>query len=209
MPATKTQKKALEALNYNLFQPESMPPPPPTTINTRIRQREAVRPLPEIGEVPRTSGKLPTVEELCRMFDLTNWFYFGGKLPKVGIQYSNRMISAGSYTAQKKLIKIGRKYHELFPDEIGDTLKHEMIHINHFHHDAAFKKEAARIGASLRARSHPLLQRPPRYIYICPSCRKEYPRQKRMRMASCGDCSRRGRFDSKYKLVLFKSRAKK
>jgi hypothetical protein len=112
------------------------------------------------------------------------------------------MMSAGSYTPSHKLIRIGRKYHEVFPRDIDDTLKHEMIHIVHFNHNAAFKAEARRIGCSVRAQSHPSLRKPPRYLYECPACRTEYPRQKILRMASCGDCSRGGKFDSRFKLRL-------
>jgi ribosomal protein L37AE/L43A len=76
-----------------------------------------------------------------------------------------------------------------------------MIHILHFNHDAAFKNEAERIGTSCRARMHPSLRLPSRYVYQCPSCNAEYPRRKRLRMASCGKCSP-SQFDRRYKLVL-------
>jgi len=209
MAPTKTQKQAMAVLNYDLFEPESITPPPPATIHTKIRQQSRMNPPAQI-ELPRgTTTRLPTEKELYRMYDLINWLYFGGKLPRVKIEYSSRMTSAGSYHADQKLIRIGRKYHQLFPDEIGDTLKHEMIHIKHFRHDSRFRKEARRVGASVSARSHPLLQKPPRYIYICPGCGREYARQKRLVMASCGDCSRGGKFDQRYKLVLWKSRARK
>ncbi|UCG62112.1 MAG: hypothetical protein JSV52_02155 [Candidatus Zixiibacteriota bacterium] len=209
MAANKTQKKAQAVLNYDLFQPEDLTPPSPATIDTKIRNHETARPSAEMSELKFPRGRLPTVEELHRMYDLVNWLYFGGKLKKVRIEYSSRMSSAGSYSPRKKLIKIGLKYHQLFPEEIGDTLKHEMIHIRHLNHDAAFRREAERIGASVQARNHPLLQRPPRYVYICPRCGQKYPRQKRLRMASCGDCSPGGRYDVRFKLVLYSSLARK
>ncbi|MCK4573243.1 MAG: SprT-like domain-containing protein [candidate division Zixibacteria bacterium] len=188
----KARKRALAALNYDLFQ------------STWVEQAIA----PEPQEAPRLKtedGQLPSVEELHRLFDRFNWIHFDGRLPRVGIEYSTRMTAAGSYTPQRRLIKIGRKYHELFPEEIKDTLKHEMIHIVHFRHNSQFKAEAERIGASMRAKSHPQLKRPPRYLYECPGCGREYPRQKRLRMASCGYCSDRGKFDSRFKLKLKKS----
>ena len=159
-----------------------------------------------IGEGSSTSD-LPAVADLERMFDIYNREYFDGLLPKVKIRYSKRMLVAGGYFPQSKEIRISEKYHAFFPDEVYDTLKHEMIHIIHFHHDAAFRKIARRIGASLRANEHPALRRPPRYIYICPHCYTEYPRHKRLRMASCGKCSK-GKFDVRFKLVL-KKRFKK
>ncbi|MEW5994207.1 MAG: SprT-like domain-containing protein, partial [Candidatus Zixiibacteriota bacterium] len=152
---------------------------------------------------------LPPVNELHRLFDIYNWTYFTGKLPRVSIEYSHRMTSAGSYSPTRKLIRISRKYHEIFPNEIGDTLKHEMLHIRHPNHDAAFKREAERIGASVSARSHPSLRKPPRYIYICPRCKRKYPRQKRFHMASCGYCTKGSEFDPRFKLQLYYSAARR
>ena len=131
--------------------------------------------------------------------------YFDGRLPTPRIEYSNRMTSAGSYIPSQRLIRIGRKYHQLFPEDLHDTLKHEMIHMLHLRHDAAFKQEAARVGATVTAKSHPALRKPPKYVYICPGCGKLYPRQKRFRMASCGDCSAGGEFDERFKVKLKKS----
>ena len=209
MKRTKRQMKAMEALNLDLFQPDRVQLPSPATLYTRIKQYS--EPSPEAVGLQEPSlefGKktaLPPVEELRRLFDRYNWMYFGGKLPSVKIEYSARMTSAGSYSPNRKLIRIGRKYHQVFPEELGDTLKHEMLHILYPNHDSYFKREAARIGASVKARSHPSLRKPPRYLYYCPSCGAEYPRQKRLRMASCGSCSPGGRYDERYKLKLKES----
>ncbi len=206
MHKTKRQLKALAALNLNLFEPETTSIPAPATLYSEIRRQAGQRIEAATVSLDTARVELPTAAELAGFFDRYNWMFFDGKLPRARIEYSNRMRSAGSYTPSDKLIKIGRKYHEVFPDEIGDTLKHEMIHILHIRHDAAFKAEAARVGASVKARSHPSLRRPPKYVYVCRNCSKEYPRQKRLRMASCGDCSRGGRFDSRHKLELKASR---
>lgn len=204
MRRNKSQQKALTALNFDLFQVESLTQPAPATLYTKIREQASALPKVELP-VTKTEGDLPTLEELHRMFDRFNWIHFEGKLLRVRIEYSTRMSSAGSYTPQRRLIRIGRKYHELFPNEIADTLKHEMIHIRHFLHNALFKAEAARVGASVRAKSHALLRKPPKYMYVCPHCSREYPRQKRLRMASCGECSIGRRFDKRYKLRLRKN----
>jgi len=153
-------------------------------------------------------GTLPTVQDLYRMFDIYNEQYFENKLPRIKISYSKRMLVAGGYYPQKREIRISEKYHSIFPEEVYDTLKHEMIHIIHFRHNAAFKRIAKRIGASLRANEHPDLRRPPKYLYICPACLTEYPRRKRIRMASCGRCSR-GAYDERFKLVLKKNFTKR
>ena len=204
MPKTNRIKAALRALNLDLFAPHSIVRPAPATLYTRIRELAKRRPAPDAISLS-VSGKLsPEEMQLAELFDRFNWMYFDGLLPSVRIIWSNRMMSAGSYTPHDRTIRIGRKYHELFPDELADTIKHEMIHIKHLGHDAAFKAEAKRIGASLRAQSHELLRKPAKYVYACPSCKAEYPRQKRIRMASCGRCSK-GKFNSRHKLRLKKS----
>jgi len=209
MPRNKSRQKALAALTYDLFTTESIVPIAPATMDTRIKQERQPTVLTDIRAGNEHHDKLPAVEELYRMFDQFNLIYFEGKLPSVKIDYSNRMFSAGSYTPSLKLIKIGRKYHELFPGDLPDTLKHEMIHIRHFNHDATFKAEAKRIGAAARARSHPSLRREPRFIYECPSCRKQYPRQKRLVLSSCGDCSSKRKYDKRHKLRLLLSSKRK
>lgn len=201
MNRKRTKHKAA-GLNFDLFQPETLTPPAPATLYTKI-QAQALR-LPVVPEPPRTlTPELPSLAELNRMYDELNWLYWGGKLPATTIKYSKRMLSAGSYTPKLKLIKISERYHKIFPHEVEDTLKHEMIHILHYYHNAAFKAEAKRVGASLKATHHPSLRRAPRYIYRCPGCSREYPRRKRLRMHSCGYCSG-GTFNIKFKLQLKK-----
>jgi len=149
--------------------------------------------------------KLLSIEELQHLFNRFNHLYFDGKLGKVQIEYSNRMTCAGSYCLDDHLISISRKYHLIFPNEIEDTLKHEMIHLKHFYHNSAFKREAERIGASLKAKTHPSLQRPPKFLYVCPGCGLEYPRQKKMHMYSCYDCSANKKYDPRFKLKLVRT----
>lgn len=209
MSIVKKLKKALKGLNYDLFKPENITPPAPATIDHKIRQatEDYLARSAAIVKI-KSQTKLPTILELYKLFDQYNQNYFEGKLPRVTIVYSNRMTSAGSYTPRDKVIKIGRKYHNLFPEDIGDTLKHEMIHIIHFKHNKAFKDLAKKIGASIKAKPHPSLRRAPKYIYNCPNCKMEYPRQKRLVMASCGKCSKGKRFDKRYKLQLIQSKSK-
>lgn len=206
MKRNRRQQKALEALNLDLFTPETIQVPSPATLYTRIRRyaepSESTTALQDPAYDLATPSELPPIEELVRLFRHYNWLYFKGNLPSVRIEYSSRMTSAGSYSPRLKLIKISRKYHEIFPEELADTLKHEMLHIVNPRHDAAFKAEAARIGASVKARSHPSLRKPPRYTYVCPNCGLEYPRQKRLRQSSCGKCSPGGRYDERYRLRL-------
>ncbi len=210
MKTSKRQKKALSALNLDLFRPKNLAPPAPATLHTAIAESgpgatAGVARLSDDRSEEKTD-RLPSVAELHHRFERFNWLYFQGKLPKTRIEYSNRMTSAGAYIPAHKLIRIGRKYHDIFPGDIDDTLKHEMIHLIHFRHDAAFKAEAKRVGASLKAKPHPSLRRRPKYVYVCSNCGLEYPRQKRLVMASCGKCSKGRRFDVRFKLRLLTSR---
>lgn len=188
----KKRKRAGRTGNYELFQDRQ-------NIQSAFQGSDA-RKLSNFqsGLVP----PFPTIEDLGHFFNRLNNFYFGGKLKKTKIEYSNRMTCAGSYFPEDNLIKISHRYHEIFPREIEDTLKHEMIHIRHFYHDRAFKEEARRIGASLKAKTHPALMRRPKFLYVCPGCGQEYPRQKKMQKYSCGECSANKRYDSRFRLVL-------
>ncbi len=208
MSIPKRVKKALGALNLDLFRTESITPPAPATLYTKIREQAKTKTEIKPIALDPPGEDLPPVEALYLLFDRFNWMYFEGRLPQASIEYSTRMTSAGSYTPSRRLIRIGHKYHTIFPEDLHDTLKHEMIHMIHLRHDAKFKAEATRVGASLRARSHPNLRKTPKYLYLCPGCRKEYPRQKRFRLASCGDCSQGGKFDARFKLKLKKSKPK-
>ena len=206
MTRSKRQFKALAALNLDLFRhPVLAAPAPATLYNAIAHEAHQNRVADTMHLQDSISGSLPPVSDPYRLFDEYNWLYFGGKLPGVRIEYSSRMSSAGSYTPSQKLIRIGRKYHELFPEDLADTLKHEMIHLIHLKHDKAFRAEASRLRTSVKARSHPSLHKPPKYVYVCPNCGREYPRQKRLRMSSCGSCSPR-RYDERYKLRLLRTR---
>jgi predicted SprT family Zn-dependent metalloprotease len=210
--STKRHLRAPSPLSLDLFQADSVQVPAPATLYTKIRQQSA--PTREtaalLDKLPVTSGNvLPEVEELERMFDHYNWLYFRGRLRKPKIEYSTRMTTAGAFFPKLRLIRISRRYHELFPEEIADTLKHEMIHLVYLKHDAKFHAEAARVGASVKAQTHPLLGRPPKFLYECPSCKTDFPRQKRLVMASCGYCSKGGQYDTRHKLVLVRSFKKK
>jgi predicted SprT family Zn-dependent metalloprotease len=205
MAHSRRKNRASSTFNLDLFYPDTIRVPAPATLYTKIRaeaerQCEAASRLEAKPDLSRTD--LPTEEELYRLFDRYNWTYFRGRLRRPTIQYSDRMTMAGAYLPDQRIIKISRRYHQLFPEEITDTLKHEMIHLVHLKHDSAFRAEAERLGASVKARSHPLLGRPPKYVYECLRCRTEFPRQKRLVMASCGYCSPGGKYDVRFKLVL-------
>ena len=186
--------QALAAVHFDLFRPATESFIIPNQIGTDT-------PIDD-----QSSKSLPLLSELYQMYDKINQTYFGGRLPQTRILYSERMLIAGTFSPVKNEIRIGKKYHEIFSDEIEDTLKHEMIHINNPDHDPKFKRLASKIGASLKAKTHPKLRGNYKYLYYCPECGTEYTRRKRLRMAYCGICSRGHGFDSRFKLKLLKSR---
>jgi SprT-like protein len=188
----KKQRKALGAVNLDLF---------PTARESYTSQGNHLKQ----GNQGGADLSLPSIPELYSLFRRLNAEYFQGRLPEPIISYSKRMTAAGMFMPASKEIKIGVRYHQIFPHELEDTLKHEMIHIISPRHDRHFKEIAARIGASLKARAHPELQGAFRYIYVCPRCGYQYRRRKRLRMASCGLCSPSRAFDPRYKLRLLKS----
>ncbi len=180
---------ALQHINYNLFGDSVLPAAVPASV-------------PTLADPAEPKPLLPPLTDLYEMFNRFNTMHFGGGLPPVKIRYSTRMLIAGTYSPHRHLITIGRRYHEIFSTEIPDTLLHEMIHIIHHRHDDSFRNLAGRLGVSIKAHEHPSLRAPHKFLYFCPACGREYPRRKRLRMASCGICSARGKFDPMFKLIL-------
>jgi len=190
-------------MNYDLFEQIEWVKPDHTQ-HTPAQTQEPV--VTDISAPKPRQGELPPVEELYRLFDIYNAIHFANSLPRPTIKYSTRMLAAGSCEPLRKVIKIGVRYHQIFREELEDTLKHEMIHLVHFHHDKHFKAKAAEMGVPVHAKFHPDLKRPPKYLYQCPSCRHQYPRQKRLRETSCGSCSN-GAYNPRFKLQLVKKAA--
>jgi rubrerythrin len=143
---------------------------------------------------------LPNPQELAHRYAEFNLGYFENQLPAVTIRWSKRMRIAGTCDSHRRIITLSHIYHTQFPDDVDDTLKHEMIHLRCPRHDAAFRREAARIGASVHCRDYPDLHPRARYIYFCPNCGTEFPRSKRAHLY-CGACGRRG-FDPRFRLIL-------
>lgn len=170
------------------------------------RQRERSLNYDLFDIAPETSKptELPALAELYRKYDLFNALHFGRSLTAATISYSTRMLAAGLCHPHERKIKIGVPYHRLFPAEVDETLLHEMIHLIYPGHDRRFRSLAEQLGVSVHARYHPDLRRPPRFLYQCPECGKDYPRSRRLRETACGDCSGVS-YDSRYKLRLVSS----
>jgi len=144
--------------------------------------------------------RLPDEAELARRFSWFNEHYFNGALPAAGVRWSSRMRIAGTCDSRKRIITLSRVYHTHFPEDVNDTLKHEMIHLRNHGHDADFRREAERVGATIHCKEYPGLHPRARFVYICPHCRTLFHRSKRERLY-CGVCAR-NRLDTRFILLL-------
>jgi len=146
------------------------------------------------------TARLPDEPDLARRFAYFNERYFEGALPIADVRWSSRMRIAGTCDSRKRIITLSRVYHAYFPGDVDDTLKHEMIHLRLHSHDARFRREAERVGATTHCKEYPGLHPRARYVYICPHCRTQFHRSKRERLY-CGLCAR-NRLDARFILIL-------
>ncbi len=151
--------------------------------------------------------RLPGTEELALLFNRLNEKHFDNRLPKARILWSTRLRIAGNCCPNQREIRLSISYHTHYPEEVEHTLLHEMLHLIHPTHNAAFRQAAKKLGVALNCREYPGVHPRSRYVYICPGCRTVYHRQKRADI-SCGKCSGRA-YDPRFKLVLQKSPARK
>lgn len=163
---------------------------------------------PESGKHPgqldifsSLGAALPGETELALLFARLNAEHFAQSLPEASVRWSSRMRIAGTCDTRRRVITLSRPYHAHFPEDLEDTLKHEMIHLRHPHHDADFRREAERVGTTIHCREYPGLHPRARYVYTCPCCGAKYHRARKERQLYCGRCARR-RLDPRFLLVL-------
>jgi SprT-like protein len=118
------------------------------------------------------------------------------------LSYEKAVIEVASYLLDEK------NSFEL----IRDTLAHEMIHYwlwlrrRPYGHTDEFYQKMTEMGVS---RYNPVPRtRPYKYLYRCPECMKEFKTRRKLGPLACAQCCRqhsRGKFDSRFKLVLEKS----
>jgi predicted SprT family Zn-dependent metalloprotease len=126
--------------------------------------------------------------------------------------------AAGRADYREKLISLNPRLLE-YPDEIDRTLRHELAHIlAQFRagrrrippHGIEWKQACEDLGIADEKRCHnlPFQARTyaARFVYRCPSCRKEFPRVRRVRrVVACLACCREhngGEFDPRFRLRL-------
>lgn len=133
---------------------------------------------------------LPDVAELQLMFAQFNFLYFDGEIPAHTIAYNRRFGNlAGRITYKPPTIELSPKHLAGKPDELRETLLHEMIHA-WLHakglppgHTPTFKKKMRELG--LRSIYHdlgkaaPLNESTKRYILRCETCAMEVLRKKK------------------------------
>jgi predicted SprT family Zn-dependent metalloprotease len=154
------------------------------------------------------------------MFNGINLTCFGGALEIPKLIWNSRLrASAGRF------IPGSRKFPSLYPPRIEiasylreearcyelvyDTMAHEMIHLwlwvrrRPYGHSAEFLKKMNEMGVS-RYNPVPRL-RPYKYLYLCQNCEKSFPARKKLGTLACAACCKahsKGRYDSRFKLVL-------
>lgn len=133
---------------------------------------------------------LPDVAELQLLFAQYNLLHFRGEIPAYRIAYNARFSNlAGRVSYKPPLIELSPKHLAGKPEELRETLLHEMIHAwlhalgKHPGHTAAFKKKMRELG--LRSIYHdlgkaaPLNESPKRYIIRCQKCFMELLRKRK------------------------------
>ncbi len=110
----------------------------------------------------------------------------------VRVEWQPRLKScAGRADYRAKLVSLNPRLAEQGEAEIDRTLRHELAHL-------------------LAQRCHnlpfPIAERARRFLYKCPSCRRDFARVRRIRRAiACLACCRahnRGEFDARFRLQL-------
>jgi SprT protein len=159
-----------------------------------------------------------TARELLGMADAARLSFL------VQVEWNARLKTcAGRADSRTKLISLNPRLREHGHAEIDRTLRHELAHLlaqfrtgrrRVLPHGAEWRAACRDLGIGDETRCHhlpfPASKRAPRFIYKCPSCRRDFPRVRRIkRTVACLACCRaynRGKFDSKFRLQLRQTR---
>ena len=134
-------------------------------------------------------------------FDRLNSVYFQEQLSVPEIVLSTRKTFGGYYQpGRHRIVLSWQAYCEYGLPETLNTFRHEVAHIAHPNHSAAFWSLALSLGAAQRYASPPLRRASPRYVYACPGCGRRIERRSRLRLASCAACDRT--YNPRYALQL-------
>lgn len=131
----------------------------------------------------------------------------------VRLRLSHRLVGkAGYYNPSERLIVLSRPYADHYGEsEVLATLLHELVH-HRVHltfgnrvrpHGQEFRAEMLRVGCPRYCYDTTRLKR---LLFVCPSCGREFGRERRPPRSgiACGPCCKRyagGRFDARFRLV--------
>jgi SprT protein len=142
----------------------------------------------------------------------------------VRVEWSPRLKSAaGRADYRKKLVSLNPRLAQHGEKEIDRTLRHELAHLlAQFRagrrrispHGSEWRQACRDLGVGDEQRCHnlpfPIIERARRFLYKCPSCRRDFARVYRIRRAiACLACCRahnRGEFDARFRLQLVTAR---
>ncbi|MBZ4649271.1 SprT-like domain-containing protein [Thermosipho sp. (in: thermotogales)] len=139
---------------------------------------------------------LPSESTLKKYYKEIKDKYFGDEVPdvdEVKIEWSKRLVvAAGGCYVKRKIIRLSVPYHEKFPDEIINTLTHEMIHLISGKHNDLFKYWMNKINmlgghVTLHSKEAAVVN----YIYECVNCGFQYKLRKKLKNLDnyhCGQC---------------------
>ena len=138
----------------------------------------------------------------------------------VRVEWNSRLKScAGRADYRKKLVSLNPRLAEHGEREIDRTLRHELAHLlaqfragrrRILPHGSEWRRACRDLGVGDEQRCHnlpfPIIERARRFLYKCPSCRRDFARVRRIRRAiACLSCCRahnRGEFDPRFRLQL-------
>ncbi len=145
---------------------------------------------------------------------------------EIRVEWNPRLqTAAGRADFREKLISLNPLLRDVRAglafngEEIDRTLRHELAHLlAQFRvgrrriapHGPEWREACRDLGIADEARCHnlPFASKsfPPRFVYVCPNCRQEFPRVRRIRRAiACLACCRKhngGDFDLRFRLKL-------
>ena len=171
-------------------------------------------PLPPVRRTTQTAQTASDDETrvaldlLWAEFRRLNTLHFGGTLRLDEIRLSARKQYGGYCAPAKHLIVLSLpalRDHGF--EETLDTFRHEVAHLVHPNHSAAFWDLARKLGSVNRYAKTPKTPNPnaARYVYECPVCAARVPRARAIRRSSCAKCDKS--FNPRFLLKLVESPA--